>query len=96
MSALKGCIDPCTLGFRWGLEGTELRAFNPGPCLCWAQGKVLPQPAEASQEERRGWEAPHHLCPRQTNPICKQEREALGFSAHYLSSRFSASWQLRP
>lgn len=42
MTSLGGAPSPCTLGYWWGLEGTELTAFALGCWLCWALGTVLP------------------------------------------------------
>lgn len=85
MTSLGEAHSPCTLGFWWGLEGTELTAFALASWLFLALGRFL-----------LAARAPHHLCPQQTSWICKQETEALGFSVHYLSSTFSTSRQLRP
>lgn len=42
MTSLGGAPSPCTLGYWWGLEGTELTAFALGCWLCWALGTVPP------------------------------------------------------
>lgn len=85
MTSLGGAPSPCTLGYWWGLEGTELTAFALGCWLCWALGTVLPghrgTPTTFAPSRRAGFAS---------------RRQQLWASVHYLSSTFSTFRQLRP
>lgn len=84
--------SPCTLG-AWKALSTQHQPQGPG-CAGPAEGFSSASRGIAAAKEG-GWSPPPPL-PTADKPDLQAGEGGPGFLAHYLSSRFSASRQLRP